>query len=71
MQLNGMEVYTSKAMVDKLFFRHCRSKKKRIRKKWLKDARNYRLVPKKEVYTAGNRLIMHPETFEALRRANQ
>jgi hypothetical protein len=59
-----MRIQTSDAMADRVWeqTRFPRSKKKRIRRKWKADPRNWRIriVPWDYVFTCGNVLWMHP-----------
>lgn len=47
-----------------------RSKKRRIRRKWAKDRRNwvFETEPMEAVLRIGNRLVMHPDVAEQLRQ---
>ena len=63
---SGLEITTSKFITDpylsdRVQYKFPRSKKKRIRKKWAKNPKNWKNVPKLETYQIGDTLIMHPE----------
>ena len=45
-------------------FRFPRSKKRRIKKKWRKNARNFRMVPQKKIFRVGNSFYAHPEIVD-------
>jgi len=56
-------------MVDRRQVRFPRSKKKRIRRKWAKDPRNWRSFPKTEIYELqGGVVFMHPDVAAELRK---
>ena len=55
-----IEVIKSPYLADRVQVRFPRSKKKRIRRKWVKDSRNYEMVPWDEVYVVNGHLVMHP-----------
>lgn len=44
-----------------------KSKKKRIRKKWLKYPRKYHMVPRKEAIIFSDRIECHPDYIEHLK----
>lgn len=46
-------------LTDRVQVRFPRSKKKRIRRKWAKDQKNYDTVPKNVVYVVDGRLVMY------------
>lgn len=78
--LFGMEVVESEFIVDRVQVRFPRSKKKRVRKKWAKQARNCESRPSVAVYrlhnvlTGSDYLMGHPVTIgkmrDAIRREN-
>lgn len=45
-------------------FRFPRSKKLRIKKKWRKNAQNFRMVPQKKIFRVGNSFYAHPEIVD-------
>ena len=45
----------------------CKSKKKRIRKKWLKNPRNYRTVPFDGAYSVDGMILCHPSVASQIR----
>ena len=64
----GLQVTTNPHMTERIQTKFPRSKKRRIRKKWSKNQKNWTTRPVDKVYQMGNTLIMHPEIFERLRR---
>ena len=67
-RVGGMLIVTSDAMVDRVRYRYCRSKKKRIKKKWAKDPRNYRNVPKTDVIVRFDTIVCHPAILDSIKR---
>jgi len=65
--LYGFKIIDSFAMRDKIQFRFPRSKKKRIRKKWAKQNKNYKFIPKQEMLIMGNQIICHPIIAQQIR----
>ena len=55
-------------MTNRVQFRHPRSKKKRIRRKWAKDPRNYCMKPWDKFYQMGDTIYAHPVKIEQLKR---
>lgn len=45
-----------------------RSKRRRIRKKWCKDRRNWKRVPTGDVYQLGGTIYMHPDVLKRLKQ---
>ncbi len=61
-------IFISSANLTKRFqYRFPKSKRRRIRKKWQKDPKNWRTVPDDMIYLMGNRAICHPATLEKLK----
>lgn len=60
---NGIRIIESPTLEIKKLKRMCRSKKKRIIKKWLKNPKNYHMVPDIHYYLLENEraLVCHPE----------
>jgi len=50
MEINCMRLQENSALTDTVLIRVCRSKRKRIVKKWLKNEHNYKTVPSQHVY---------------------
>jgi hypothetical protein len=48
-------------LTERLQVKFPRSKKKRIRRKWAKDQRNWKTVPQGVVYVVDGRMVMHPD----------
>ncbi len=67
----GMPIIESKyCLKDKqVLTRMCRSKKKRIKKKWLKNPRNYRIGMEPACYRMEGKIITHPIIAERIRAA--
>ena len=68
MMFNGLKVVAGLDMCKREQFRFPRSKKKRMRKKWRRDSRNWRYVPDRTVYQVFDTLYMHPVMIEELKR---
>ena len=51
-------------MADWKQFRFPRSKKRRIKKKWRKQSRNFRMVPQKKIFRVGNSFYAHPKIVD-------
>ena len=66
--IGGIRFVSCQYMADFVQVRFPRSKKKRIRKKWGKDRRNYRYVPWKKAYQLGDTVFAHPEMIESIRK---
>lgn len=64
--LAGYNIITDLNMADRVQVRFPRSKKSRMRKKWRKDPKNWRMVPREEVmvmeacFGHPASVIMHP-----------
>ena len=67
--LAGFKVLTNPYMATTEYrqVRFPRSKKRRIRRKWAKQAKNFRTVDVANVFAMGNTLVMHPATLEKLK----
>lgn len=68
--LAGIRLIEDARMVDRFQVRFPRTKKARIKKKFRKDKRNYRTVPKKEILHSkiNNTMTCHPSVAAELRR---
>lgn len=66
--IDCINIRTSPMMADRVQVRFPRSKKRRIRRKWAKDPRNYRTVPSDEVWIVEGILVMHPAKLAQIRR---
>jgi len=65
--IHGFRIIDSGFLNEMKQIRFPRSKKKRIRKKWRKDSRNWKSVPLNEVFQLGkDTLIMHTEVRRRL-----
>lgn len=65
-RLACLKLINDRFMCERKQVRFPRSKRKRIRRKWAKQAKNYRDVPLKTIYQLGDKLIGHPETLRRL-----
>jgi hypothetical protein len=66
--LAGLTVHSDQYMRDWKQVRFPRSKKRRIRKKWTKQRKNFGWVPSPTIYRMGNMIIAHPKTINAFIR---
>jgi len=55
-------------LLSKTQVRFPRSKKKRIRKKWAKQERNFSYRPSKEIYPMGDTILCHPIMAQKIRK---
>jgi len=62
------KIVESLAMTEPKLIRMCRSKKRRIVKKWLGNPRNYKRVPRCDILIMGEMAICHPIVAARLRR---
>lgn len=74
MEINGMLIQENSALTDTLLIRMCRSKRKRIVKKWLKNKRNYKTVPSQQVFifdslVGGKTIVCHPMAAARIKEA--
>lgn len=67
MILQGLPVYTNHNLTERNLIKMCRSKRKRIVKKWLQNEKNYNTIPSSQIYVMKDRIICHPGTFAILR----
>lgn len=64
-----LTVWENSCLTEHRQYRFPRSKKKRIRNKWLKDARNYRAEPMRGFWIMGGKtIIMHPRWRRTFKR---
>ena len=63
--INGVDIISSELCVKKIQFRFPRTKKSRIRKKWSKDSRNYKITP--TILKMGDKIIAHPSLVQQLK----
>jgi len=68
---NGYQIISAPHMTERKLKRMCRSKKKRIIKKWLKNPKNYIEKPKSELIICdlNHTIICHPAMFEKIDHA--
>ena len=64
----GFQFVSEPLLVDRKQVRFPRSKKRRMRKKWAKDVKNWRSEPSETFYRMGNVVYAHPAMIERLRR---
>ena len=64
--LNGLHFYSAKWLAVREQYRFPRSKKKRIRKKWRRNERNWHTVPQRRIYRVGNCIYAHPVVIDEL-----
>jgi hypothetical protein len=65
--VQGMPVYKSNHCVVMEQYRFPKSKKKRIRKKWRKETRNFKCLPDPQMYLLKDKAwIGHPATIQKL-----
>jgi len=67
--ISGVEVYLDKHLSTEMWVRLPRlpkTKKRRIRNKWLKRYPQGKWVPNDKVYMIAGRMVMHPSTFAKL-----
>ncbi len=74
MLYNGIPVQENSALTDTILIKMCRSKRKRIVKKWLKNKRNYKTVPSDKVIIfadsiRGKVIVCHPVMAARIREA--
>lgn len=62
-----MQIYISQLLSKQVQFRFPRSKKKRIKRKWQKDKRNFR-TDQNQAIIAGDKIFVSPEVYEEIRK---
>ena len=62
-----MTFISSANLTKRVQYRFPKSKRRRIRKKWSKDSKNWRTIPDDKIYLMGNKAICHPLTLRKLR----
>lgn len=65
---DGFEVYESEFLVVRKQTKFPRSKKKRIRKKWAKQDKNWTTTPLPTMIRMGFKLFAHPATIARLKK---
>ena len=68
MPLVGIRIIPDSNMVERIQTRFPRSKKKRVQKKFRKDAKNWATKPMMMCYQMGDMMIMHPALLGQLKR---
>ena len=65
----NIRIIPSSFLTEKKLIKMCRSKKKRIIKKWLKNPKHYKIVPKSEIIydKPRNAIYCHPEIVNKIR----
>lgn len=61
-----MKIFQSTLLQKQVQFRFPRSKKKRIKRKWQKDKRNFR-IESNQAIIAGDKIFVSPEVYQAIR----
>ena len=74
MKINGMHLQENSALTDTILIRMCRSKRKRIVKKWLKNKHNYKTVPSQKILVfsdvrRGKVIVCHPSVAIRIKEA--
>ena len=69
--LYGLRIVTEPTLSKRVQVKFPKSKKRRMRKKWAKDQKNWKTVPLDTIYQMGNTLIMHPAMAERFRKVVQ
>ncbi len=64
---SGFKIIESSTLVIKYQYRFPKSKRRRIRKKWKKDLKNWRTKADPQYYFLNNQIICHPVMTEKLR----
>ena len=62
------QIVENRFLTKKQLIAMCRSKKRRICKKWVKNLRNYRDIPDDQIYKSGNIIFCHPIMAYNLRK---
>ena len=65
-RFSGVNIYIHDFGSDRVQYRRPRSKKRRIRRKWAADPRNWRTTPIRGAYRMGDRFIVDPLTYAEL-----
>jgi len=65
----ALQLISAPYMTTYVQYRFPRSKKKRIRKKWAKDKRNWRHEPMKVIWQMGNTVFAHPAVIDRIKKA--
>ena len=66
-----MQIIESPHLTITKQFRFPKSKRRRIRKKWQKDSKNFRTVPRTDFLILNNAIICHPLMARKLRKTLQ
>ena len=66
--ISGYRIVESLYLVKPIQVRFPRSKKKRMRKKWAKNPRNFTNKPSNEFLVSGDMIVGHPALVAELRR---
>lgn len=64
-----LQFISSPHMTTYVQYRFPRSKKKRIRKKWAKNSRNWRHEPMKVIWQMGDTVYAHPAVIDRIKKA--
>ena len=62
------KIIVSNAMTQQVLIKMCKSKKRRIRNKWLKNSKNYRTVPRTDILVGPGFIVAHPSVVSTLKK---
>ena len=65
---DGLKLVSDHHMADRKQVTFPRSKKRRIRKKWAKQAKHYKWIPWDTMYRMGNTIFLHPSKLAELKK---
>lgn len=68
MMTAGLRVFESPLLTKKVLFRHCKSKRRRIVKKWAKNPKNWREEPDRAILVTPHGVFCHPVVADQIRR---
>lgn len=66
-----MQIIESTSLTTTTQFRFPKSKRRRIRKKWSKNPKNFRTVPRTDFFLYNGAIICHPKMARRLRTTLQ
>ena len=66
-EFGGYKIFSDPNVTQKVIKKWCRSKKKRIRKKWANNPKNYHVVPGGAI-VFGNNILVHPSSYEQIKK---
>ena len=69
MALDGIRVFTNPLLTDTVVKKWCKSKKKRIRKKWAKNPKNLHEIPSRKIIRLDDgSMVLHPVMLEEIKK---